>query len=239
MTRRSGTHCASAAGSNGPRSPKRGIRCWPNACACARLRAATAMRRKPWRARAGCPTPRSPPIWRAPTRRLPTWRSPIALAAIIDPSTPLLALDGPFIRLEDWARLGEVHALLDDAAKIRRRAQDELDAERVRAHAEGLAAGRREGLAQVAAELLRVQVGTRALLAREHARVADLACAIVARIAPRLETPALVAALVEEAVREIHAEHYLQVHVHPDAVAAVEADVGALREAHPGLEQVV
>ncbi|HEY6545706.1 MAG TPA: FliH/SctL family protein [Dokdonella sp.] len=163
----------------------------------------------------------------------------MALAAIIDPSAPLLVLDGPVIRREDWARLGEVHALLDDASAIRRRAQDELDAARVHAHAEGLAAGRREGLAQIAAELLRVQVGTRALLAREHARVADLACAIVARIAPRMDTPALVAALVDEAVREIHAEHYLQVHVHPDAVAAVEADVGALREAHPGLEQVV
>lgn len=163
----------------------------------------------------------------------------MALAAIIDPSTPLLVLDGPVIRREDWTRLGEVHGLLDNAARIRQRAQDELDAERTRAHAEGLAAGRREGLAQVAAELLRVQVGTRALLAREHARVADLACAIVARIAPRLDSSALVAALVEEAVREIHAEHYLQVHVHPDAVAAVEAGIDVLREAHPGLEQVV
>lgn len=163
----------------------------------------------------------------------------MALAAIIDPSTPLLVLDGPVIRREDWARLGEVHGLLDAAAQIRQRAQDELDAERARAHADGLAAGRRDGLAQVAAELLRVQVGTRALLAREHARVADLACAIVARIAPRLDSSALVAALVEEAVREIHAEHYLQVHVHPDAVAAVEAGIDALREAHPGLEQVV
>lgn len=163
----------------------------------------------------------------------------MAHAAIIEPATPLLVLDGPVIRREDWARLGDVHALLDAAAQIRQRAQDELDAERRRAHAEGLAAGRREGLAQVATELLRVQVGTRALLAREHARVADLACAVVARIAPRLDASALVAALVEEAVREIHADHYLQVHVHPDAVAAVEADLDALRAAHPGLEQVV
>jgi flagellar biosynthesis/type III secretory pathway protein FliH len=163
----------------------------------------------------------------------------MAHAAIIEPATPLLVLDGPVIRREDWVRLGDVHALLEAAAQIRQRAQDELDDERRRAHAEGLAAGRREGLAQVATELLRVQVGTRALLAREHARVADLACAVVARIAPRLDAPALVAALVEEAVSEIHAEHYLQVHVHPDAVAAVESDLDALRAAHPGLEQVV
>ena len=69
----------------------------------------------------------------------------MAHAAIIEPATPLLVLDGPVIRREDWVRLGDVHALLEAAAQIRQRAQDELDDERRRAHAEGLAAGRREG----------------------------------------------------------------------------------------------
>ena len=163
----------------------------------------------------------------------------MAHAATTDPVIPLRAPDGPVVKRETWARLGEVHALLDSAAQIRSGVQGERDAELARAHAEGMISGRREGLAQVAAELLRVQAGSRALLAREHARIADLACAVVARIAPRLEASALVAALVEEAVREIQAEHYLQVHVHPDALAAVEAERDALREAHPGLEQIV
>jgi flagellar biosynthesis/type III secretory pathway protein FliH len=163
----------------------------------------------------------------------------MAHAATTDSTVPALALSGPVVKRETWARLGEVHALFESAAQIRRGAQGERDAELARAHAEGIVSGRREGLAQVASELLRVQAGTRALLAREHARIADLACAVVARIAPRLEASSLVAALVEEAVREIQAEHYLQVHVHPDALAAVEAERDALREAHPGLEQIV
>ena len=163
----------------------------------------------------------------------------MAHAATTESTVPALALSGPVVKSETWARLGEVHALLDSAAQIRRGAQGERDVELARAHAEGIVSGRREGLAQMASELLRVQAGTRALLAREHARIADLACAVVARIAPRLEASSLVAALVEEAVREIQAEHYLQVHVHPDALAAVEAERDALRETHPGLEQIV
>lgn len=150
-----------------------------------------------------------------------------------------LSIDGPVVRRADWARLRDVQALLDDARRIRDGARSEVDAARAQAHAEGVAEGRSEGLAQVAADLLRVQSATRALLARERTRIADLACAIVARIAPRLDSSTLVVALVEEAIREIHAQQYLQVHVHPDALDAVEAEIHALREAHPGVAQVV
>jgi flagellar biosynthesis/type III secretory pathway protein FliH len=161
-----------------------------------------------------------------------------ACAAIIESGGHVLALSGKVIKREAWSTLADIRSLLDKAERIRNNARAELDAQLVAAHAEGLLSGRIEGLAQMAADLLRVQAESRALLARDEARIADLACAVVARIAPRFDAAALVSALAVEAVREMQAEQYLQVRVHPDALARVEAETGTMREAHPGLTQI-
>lgn len=159
-----------------------------------------------------------------------------AKAAIIDRSQHTLAISGSVIRRDAWTALGEIAALLEHAESIRNGARAEVDAERAVARREGVEAGRREGLAQVAGELLRVQHEARAFAAREEARIADLACAVVARIAPRLE--GLVPALAIEAVRELQAEQYLVVRVHPDQLAAIEAEMNQLRELQPGVAQM-
>lgn len=159
-----------------------------------------------------------------------------AKAAIIDRSQHKLAIAGSVIRRDAWTALGEVSSLLEHAESIRNGARAEVDAERALARREGIEAGRSEGMSQVAAELVRVQQDARAFAAREEARIADLACAVVSRIAPRLA--GLVPALAMEAVRELQAEQYLVVRVHPDQLAAVEAEMAQLRELQPGVAQI-
>lgn len=161
-----------------------------------------------------------------------------AQPAVLDLDIPSLSISGGIIKRDAWNALRDASNLLERAESIRRGARDELDRRLEDAHRQGLEAGRVEGLAQMASELLRVQNETRALLARERARIADLACAVVSRVAPRLAASDLVPALVLEAVREMQAEQFLQVRVHPDSLAHVEATVGSMRELHPGVSQI-
>ena len=157
-------------------------------------------------------------------------------AAIIDRTQYALAISGKVIRRDAWTALGSASSLLDRAEAIQRGAREEVDAARASAHREGVEAGRIEGLAQVADELVRVHHEARLFATREGARIADLACAVVARIAPRMA--GLVPALVVEAVRELQAEQFLIVRVHPDQVLAVEAEIAELRGLQPAVAQI-
>jgi type III secretion protein L len=148
------------------------------------------------------------------------------------------ALSARVIKRKDWDTLRDIRRLREQAAEIRANARQEVDEQVAMARAQGIQEGRVEGLAQMAGELLRVQAEARAFLSRDGARIAELACAVVARIAPRLENMNLVAAMASEAVREMQAEHYLQVRVHPAAFVRTEAETQAMRESHPGLTQI-
>jgi type III secretion protein L len=162
----------------------------------------------------------------------------MAQAAIIDHARFELALDGRVVRGEAWNDLADARALLDRAEACYRKAGEDATELAARARADGFAAGRAEGLRDIAATLVRVQRDSAALLAREQSRIVDLAVAIVARIAPKLDAATLVPALIAEAVREVSAEQFLQVRVHPDAYAAVEADLDGIRKSMPGVADV-
>src|SRR3546814_1518864 len=71
------------------------------------------------------------------------------------------------------------------------------------------------------------------VLAEASARVTDLACAIVARIAPDLEARSAVPPLVMQAVEAAQAEQFLQLRVHPSVREEVAAGLGAVRQARP------
>jgi type III secretion protein L len=162
----------------------------------------------------------------------------MAQAAIIDHARFELALDARVVRGEVWNDLADARALLDRAEACYRQAGEDATGLAARAREEGFAAGRAEGLRAVAATLVRVQRDSAALLAREESRIADLAIAIVSRIAPRLDPKRLVPALIAEAVREVSAEQFLQVRVHPDSFAPVEAELDEIRKSVPGVADV-
>src|SRR5690606_5564590 len=66
-------------------------------------------------------------------------------------------------------------------------------------------------------------------------RMAELACAIVARIAPGFDASSVVPPLVMKAVEAAQAEQFLLIRVHPDVRASVQAGLGAVRQAHPAV----
>lgn len=159
-------------------------------------------------------------------------------AQITEGARPGIALHGRVVKREQWRALVDVDGLLAEATRIRDQANTDIEAATRAAHADGFDKGHGEGLAKVAAELVRVQAEAREFLAREQPRIAELACAIVARIAPRLDAAALVAALVAEALAQMQAEPFVQVRVHPDVVARVEAELERWRDDVPGAPQI-
>ena len=66
-------------------------------------------------------------------------------------------------------------------------------------------------------------------------RVAELACAIVARIAPGFDPSEVMPPLVMRAVEAAQAEQFLLIRVHPAVRDKVQAGLGAVRQAHPAV----
>lgn len=157
----------------------------------------------------------------------------MASVAATDRRDLRLAVTGPVIKRAAWQSLERAEAALALIDEVRRKVEREAAALRETAMAEGRAEGRRTGLAEVAVELDRIHAANRALLAHEDGRVVELALAIVARIAPRLDANQLLPPLVDAAVAEIQAEQVLQIRVAPAVAPAVEADLDRLRADHP------
>lgn len=157
----------------------------------------------------------------------------MASVAATDARDLKLAIAGPVVKRAAWESLERADAALALLETLRGKVERETAAARAAAVAEGHAEGRRAGLAEVAVELDRVNETNRALLASEDRRVIELALAIVARIAPRLDAGHLLPPLVDAAVAEIQAGQVVQIRVAPAGVAAVEADLERLRADHP------
>jgi flagellar assembly protein FliH len=133
------------------------------------------------------------------------------------PSSVLLT-DDPILRREDVAHLNE-------AAEIVARLEAHRHAAREAAIAEGFAKGQAEGAAKAARETAETLAGVHNALQVERARLrassATLALDIVRRIAAGLAPDEVVAALAEQAVRDLLPEEPIDVRVAPEAVSAV------------------
>ncbi|MEZ0472856.1 FliH/SctL family protein [Luteimonas salinilitoris] len=134
-----------------------------------------------------------------------------------------------------WARLHELDALLDRVNTL----YAEAEAEVAKARAQGQAAGFAEGLAraqqQMAEKLTGLNERRARVLAEAAGRITDLACAIVARIAPGFDAASVVPPLVMQAVEAAQAEQFLLIRVHPSVRGTVESGLGAVRQAHPAV----
>jgi len=161
-----------------------------------------------------------------------------ANAVIIDRNRFALSVAGTVVRREAWATLEQTSALLDKAEELRRRTASESRSAEQAAYTKGHAEGRTAGLAEIAAQHLQLQQTFADMLGSADRRAIHLALAIVARIAPRLEKQHLVTALIDAAVGEIQAEQFLQIRVHPDVVASVQAEAERWRQHYPGLQTV-
>ena len=141
----------------------------------------------------------------------------------------------PIVRAVEWQSLEELDTLLARVNSLYEAAEAEVQKAREQGYADGFAEGLERVKQQMTEQLASLNERRARVLGDAIGRIGDLACAIVARIAPDFDASQVVPALVMRAVESAQAEQFLMIRVHPDARAGVERGLGAVRQAHPGV----
>lgn len=145
------------------------------------------------------------------------------------------SLGGSVVPAAAWARLEEVDGLLERINAL----YEQAGAEIAQAREQGIANGFAEGIAraerQMAEQLAALNERRARALGETTGRITDLACAIVARLAPDFDARSVVPPLVIQAVEAAQAEQFLLIRVHPSVRDSVAAGLGAVRQAHPAV----
>ena len=168
-------------------------------------------------------------------RTTPTSSATPATVAVFEARRFDRALAGSVVPAQQWQRIEELDALLEQVNALYAEAGKEIE----QAREQGYSAGFAEGLARVQQQmtehLAALNERRARVLAEASARVTDLACAIVARIAPDFDARSVVPPLVMQAVEAAQAEQFLMLRVHPSVREEVAAGLGAVRQAHPAV----
>jgi flagellar biosynthesis/type III secretory pathway protein FliH len=155
--------------------------------------------------------------------------------AVFEPRRFERVLAATVVPAQEWRKLEQIDALLARVNELYAQAGDEI----AQARKEGTAAGFAEGFAraqqQMAEQLASLNERRARVLGEAHGRIAELACAIVARIAPGFDPAKVVPPLVLQAVEAAQAEQFLLIRVHPSVREQVGAGLGAVRQAHPAV----
>ena len=161
--------------------------------------------------------------------------TPSGTVAVTDRRAFSRTVTAPVVPAHAWARLEELDGLLDQVNALHAQAEQEV----AKAREQGQAAGFAEGLAraqqQMTEKLAALNESRARVLGEASGRITDLACAIVARVAPGFDAAAVVPPLVMQAVEAAQAEQFLLIRVHPEVRSNVEAGLGAVRQAHPAV----
>ena len=145
------------------------------------------------------------------------------------------AVAGSVVRAREWEQLGQLDALLARANALYVEAGNEIAEARERGHAAGFAEGFARAQQQMAEQLATLNERRARVLGEASGRISELACAIVARIAPGFDAKQVVPPLVMQAVEAAQAEQFLLIRVHPSVRAEAGEGLSAVRQAHPGV----
>lgn len=145
------------------------------------------------------------------------------------------ALAGSVVKAQAWERVGELDSMLARTNALYAQAGDEIAQARERGHAAGFAEGFARAQQQMAEQLATLNERRARVLGEASGRISELACAIVARIAPGFDAKSVVPPLVMQAVEAAQAEQFLLIRVHPSVRESVGAGLSAVRQAHPGV----
>lgn len=162
-------------------------------------------------------------------------RSPSSAATVFERRQFQRGISSPIVRAAEWQSLEELDTLLARVNGLYEDAQAEVQKAREQGYAEGFAEGLERVKQQMTEQLASLNERRARVLGEAVGRIGDLACAIVARIAPQFDASQVVPALVMRAVESAQAEQFLMIRVHPEARAGVERGLGAVRQAHPGV----
>lgn len=135
----------------------------------------------------------------------------------------------------EWSRLDEIDALLARINALYVQADQDIEQARKVGTAAGFAEGFARAQQQMAEQLAALNERRARVLGEANSRIAELACAIVARIAPGFDPKLVVPPLVLQAVEAAQAEQFLLIRVHPSVREQVSAGLGAVRQAHPAV----
>lgn len=167
----------------------------------------------------------------APRPSLP----PEAAAVVVDARAFSRALGARIVPAHAWARLEEIDRLIESVNALHADTAAEVERAREQGQAAGFAQGVSRAQQQMTEQLAGVNEQRARVLGEAAGRVSDLACAIVARIAPGFDAAKVVPPLVLQAVEAAQAEQFLLIRVHPQAREGVAAGLGAVRQAHPAV----
>lgn len=168
----------------------------------------------------------------APT---PGAQRPPRAAVVFERRQFVRGVSAPIVRAAEWQSLEALDTMLARVNAIYEDAEDEVRKAREQGYAEGFAEGLERVKQQITEQLASLNERRARVLGEAVGRIGDLACAIVARIAPGFDASQVVPALVMRAVESAQAEQFLMIRVHPDARAGVAQGLGAVRQAHPGV----
>lgn len=144
-------------------------------------------------------------------------------------------LAGDVVPALAWQRIGELDVLLARVNALYDQAEAQIAQAREHGHAAGFAEGVARAQQQMTEQLAALNERRARVLGEASGRIRELACAIVARIAPDFDAQTVVPPLVMQAVEAAQAEQFLLIRVHPSVRKKVSEGLGAVRLAHPGV----
>lgn len=145
------------------------------------------------------------------------------------------SLGGTVVPAAAWARLEEIDTLIERINALYEQAGTEIEQAREQGHAAGFSEGLSRAERQMTEQLAALNERRARVLGEASGRISELACAIVARIAPGFDARSVVPPLVLQAVEAAQAEQFLLIRVHPSVRESVAAGLGAVRQAHPAV----
>ncbi|NZA26787.1 hypothetical protein H0E84_10365 [Luteimonas sp. SJ-92] len=145
------------------------------------------------------------------------------------------AVAARIVPARQWSSLEEIDVLLERLNALYAEAEAEIDQARQQGQAAGFAEGLARAQQQMTEKLAALNERRARVLAEATGRITDLACAIVARLAPGFDAATVVPPLVMQAVEAAQAEQFLLIRVHPSVRTSVESGLGAVRQAHPAV----
>jgi type III secretion protein L len=158
--------------------------------------------------------------------------------ALTDSQPILTAVAGQRIPRHAWANVSELSGLLTEAGRVLQTAKRQAEVLQRRAYFDGRAAGSAHVQAEAIKHVLDAQRQARDLITSSEARIVELAVAIVAHIAPRLDQGELLAALAAEAMASIMDERHISIRISQTAEKAVRSMLDKWHSAHPDFEPV-
>lgn len=177
----------------------------------------------------------------APSRDIPAQEAPAAEAvgaagvAVFERRAFERAVAARVLKPQHWAKLEELDTLLARVNTLYDEVEASIAQAREAGHAEGFAEGLRRAQQQMTQQLTSLNERRARVLGEAAGRISELACAIVARVAPGFDASSVVPPLVMQAVEAAQAEQFLLIRVHPDVRASVQSGLGAVRQAHPAV----